>query len=44
MLDEVGYEEHPLEMEAEAAELRYYKPLWISIKPKLNKIRVCKKQ
>jgi hypothetical protein len=44
MLDEHGYEEHPLEIEAEAAELRYYKPLWIAIKPKLNKIRVCKKQ
>lgn len=44
MLDEHGYEEHPLEIEAEAAELRYYKPLWIAIKPKLNKIRICKKQ
>jgi hypothetical protein len=44
MLDEHGYEEHPLEVDAEAAELRYYKPLWIAIKPKLNKVRICKKQ
>jgi hypothetical protein len=42
--DEHGYDDNPLEIEAVEAELRYYKPIWIAIKPKLNKIRVCKKQ
>ena len=36
MLDDVGYEEHPFEKEAEAAELKY-KDVWISIKPVINK-------
>ena len=36
MLDEVGYEEHPFEKEAEAAESKY-KEVWIEIKPKINK-------
>ena len=36
--DEHGYEEHPLEKDAEAAELKYYKQMWMDIKPKLNKI------
>jgi len=35
--NEHGYEEHPLEKDAEAAELKYYKQMWIDIKPKLNK-------
>jgi hypothetical protein len=34
---EHGYEEHPFEKDAEAAELKYYKQMWIDIKPKLNK-------
>jgi hypothetical protein len=38
MLDEVGYEEHPFEKEAEAAESKY-KEVWVSIKPTINKIR-----
>jgi hypothetical protein len=37
--DEHGYEEHPLEKDAEAAEQRYYKQLWIDIKPFLNKTK-----
>jgi hypothetical protein len=37
VLDEVGYEDHPFEKEAEAAELDY-KKVWICIKPKINKI------
>ena len=37
MHDEHGYEEHPLEKEAEAAEEKYYKQMWIDIKPFLNK-------
>ena len=37
MLDKVGYEEHPFEKEAEAAELKY-KEVWNIIKPKINKI------
>lgn len=37
MLDMVGYEEHPLEIAAEAAEKKHYKSLWKAIKPKLNK-------
>jgi hypothetical protein len=36
MLDEVGYEKHPLEIDAEAAEQKHYKCLWMAIKPKLN--------
>ena len=35
---EYGYENHPLEKEAEAAEEQHYKQLWIDIKPKINKI------
>ena len=35
--DEHGYENHPLEKEAEAVELKHYKQLWIDIKPFLNK-------
>ena len=35
--NEHGYEEHPFEIEAEAAELEHYKQLWIEIKPFLNK-------
>ena len=35
--NEVGYEEHPFEIEAEAAEEQHYKQLWIAIKPFLNK-------
>jgi hypothetical protein len=35
---EHGYEEHPFEKDAEAAEEKYYKQMWIDIKPKLNKI------
>ena len=35
--NEVGYEEHPFEKEAEAAEEKYYKQLWMDIKPKLNR-------
>lgn len=37
MLDTHGYEAHPLEVEAEAAEKQHYKSLWEAIKPKLNK-------
>jgi Zn-dependent peptidase ImmA (M78 family) len=33
-----GYRKNPLEIEAEAAEEKHYKQLWIEIKPKLNKI------
>ena len=36
VLDEVGYEDHPFEKEAEAAELKY-KDVWIHIKPFINK-------
>ena len=36
---EHGYDKNPLEIDAEAAEEKYYKQLWIDIKPKLNKIR-----
>lgn len=36
MLDAVGYEEHPLEKEAEAAEA-LYKQVWLDIKHKINK-------
>lgn len=35
--NEVGYEDHPFEIEAEAAEEQHYKQLWIEIKPFLNK-------
>lgn len=35
--NEYGYEEHPFEKEAEAAELEHYKQLWIEIKPFLNR-------
>ena len=38
VLDEIGYEDHPFEKEAEAAESKY-KEVWIDIKPKINKIR-----
>lgn len=38
MLDAVGYEEHPFEKEAEAAESKY-KEVWMCIKPTINKIR-----
>jgi hypothetical protein len=38
MLDEVGYEEHPFEKEAEAAESKY-KEVWMEIKPKINKTK-----
>lgn len=37
--DELGYEDHPFEKEAEEAEDKYYKQIWIDIKPKINKIR-----
>ena len=37
--DEVGYEEHPFEKEAEAAELKHYKQVWMAIKPTINKIK-----
>jgi hypothetical protein len=37
--DEVGYEEHPFEKEAEAVEQKYYKQVWAHIKPTINKIR-----
>ena len=33
-----GYRKNPLEIEAEAAEEKYYKQLWMNIKPKLNRI------
>jgi Zn-dependent peptidase ImmA (M78 family) len=33
-----GYRKNPLEIEAEAAEEKYYKELWMSIKPKINRI------
>lgn len=36
VLDEVGYREHPLEKEAELAELQY-KDVWMHIKPFINK-------
>lgn len=35
--DEYGYEEHPFEKEAEAVELKYYKQVWMDIKPTINK-------
>jgi hypothetical protein len=35
--DEVGYEEHPFEKEAEAVERMYYKQVWSHIKPTINK-------
>jgi hypothetical protein len=38
--DEVGYEEHPFEKDAEAAEEKYYKQMWIDIKPFLNKRKI----
>jgi hypothetical protein len=37
VLDEIGYEDHPFEKEAEAAEEKHYKQLWMDIKPKLNR-------
>ena len=37
VLDEIGYEAHPFEKEAEAAEEKHYKQLWMDIKPKLNR-------
>ena len=39
MLGEHGYEEHPLEKEAEAVEEQYYKQVWMAIKPTINKIK-----
>jgi hypothetical protein len=38
VLDEVGYEEHPFEKEAEAAE-EEYKRVWMYIKPVINKTK-----
>lgn len=38
LLDEYGYEEHPFEKEAEAAEEKY-KDVWMSIKPFINKTK-----
>ena len=35
--NEVGYEDHPFEKEAEAVELKYYKQVWMDIKPTINK-------
>ena len=35
--DEVGYEEHPFEKEAEAVERKNYKQVWKHIKPTINK-------
>ena len=35
--DEVGYEEHPFEKEAEAVERKNYKQVWSHIKPTINK-------
>ena len=37
--DEVGYEEHPFEKEAEAAELKHYKQVCMAINPNINKIK-----
>lgn len=42
--EEHGYDDNPMELEAMEAENTYYKRLWITIKPKLNKIRICEKQ
>ena len=33
-----GYRKNPLEIEAEAAEEKHYKELWMSIKPKINRV------
>jgi Zn-dependent peptidase ImmA (M78 family) len=38
--DEVGYEEHPFEKEAEAVEKKYYKQVWSHIKPTINKTKI----
>ena len=38
--DEVGYEEHPFEKEAEAVEKKYYKQVWSHIKPIINKTKI----
>lgn len=35
--DEVGYDEHPFEKEAEAVEKKNYKQVWSHIKPTINK-------
>jgi hypothetical protein len=35
--NEVGYEEHPFEIEAEAVERKNYKQVWKHIKPTINK-------
>jgi hypothetical protein len=35
--NEVGYEEHPFEKEAEAIEKKNYKQVWKHIKPTINK-------
>jgi len=37
--NEVGYDEHPFEKEAEAVEQKYYKQVWMDIKPTINKIK-----
>jgi len=34
---EYGYENHPLEIDATNAEAIHYKPMWMEIKPKLNR-------
>jgi hypothetical protein len=33
-----GYRKNPLEIEAEAAEEKHYRELWMSIKPKINRV------
>lgn len=35
--DEVGYEEHPFEKQAEEAEEKHYRQAWVYIKERLNK-------
>ena len=37
MDEEHGYNDNPMEIEAMAAEQKYYKRLWEAIKPKINK-------
>lgn len=36
---EYGYENNPLEIDAEAVEKKYYKQLWMDIKPIINKTK-----
>jgi Zn-dependent peptidase ImmA (M78 family) len=38
--DEVGYDEHPFEKEAEAVEKKNYKQVWSHIKPTINKTKI----